>query len=105
MHASDPSCAACHSVFDGLGFAFENYDAIGRYRTMENGRPIDASGTLTDGSSAAGKPFTNALDLVQLLAGAEQTHRRFPRKLFQSCSRRDPLHGEELDLILARPPF
>jgi len=38
MHATNPACATCHKMFDGLGFAFENYDALGRYRTLDNGR-------------------------------------------------------------------
>jgi hypothetical protein len=49
QHRSNPVCAACHNVMDPLGFALENYDAIGRYRATEDGRPIDASGVTPDG--------------------------------------------------------
>lgn len=49
-HRSDPSCASCHSRMDPLGFALENYDAIGRWRTMDGKFPIDSSGTLPDGA-------------------------------------------------------
>ena len=41
-----PECAACHAMVDPIGFAFEFYDAIGRYRTLDNGVPIDASGNV-----------------------------------------------------------
>jgi len=46
VHMKEPSCAACHAVTDPPGFAFEFYDAIGRYRTMDNGGEIDASGSI-----------------------------------------------------------
>jgi len=49
-HRSDPSCAGCHSKIDPLGFALENYDAIGKWRTMDGKFPIDSSGTLPDGA-------------------------------------------------------
>jgi len=46
-HETNATCSACHTLMDPIGFGFENYDAIGRYRTMDGGKPIDASGTLT----------------------------------------------------------
>ncbi len=48
-HSSDPECAACHKRIDPLGFALENYDAIGRWREEENGAAVDASGILPNG--------------------------------------------------------
>ncbi len=53
-HRSNPVCASCHNVMDPVGFALENYDAIGRWRTEEDGIPIDASGALPDGSKFDG---------------------------------------------------
>ena len=50
IHVANPSCAACHNRLDPLGLSFENFDAIGRWRDLENGKPIDASGTLPGGS-------------------------------------------------------
>ena len=46
QHRSNPACFGCHSYMDPIGFALENYDAIGRWRTEENGVEIDASGTI-----------------------------------------------------------
>ena len=43
-------CASCHAQFDPLGFALENFDAVGRWRTTDDGVPIDVSGTFTDGT-------------------------------------------------------
>jgi hypothetical protein len=54
LHRSDPTCAACHDKMDPLGFGLENFDAIGRYRASEGRFPIDASGTLPDGTSFDG---------------------------------------------------
>jgi len=53
-HRTIPACASCHAMFDPLGFALENFDAVGRWRTSENGLPIDASGTFTDGTRFSG---------------------------------------------------
>ncbi|MBL8215563.1 MAG: DUF1592 domain-containing protein [Bryobacterales bacterium] len=49
-HRANPACAGCHNIMDPVGFAFENYDAIGRWRTVEEGQPIDTSGVLPDGT-------------------------------------------------------
>jgi hypothetical protein len=72
IHRSTASCAACHSKIDPLGFALENYDASGRFRTQESSRSqiyphvrdpkIDASGTLPDG-----RAFKNVRELNKLL--------------------------------------
>ena len=53
-HRANPACASCHRLMDPVGFAFENYDAVGRWRIADGGAPIDASGTLFDGSSFDG---------------------------------------------------
>jgi hypothetical protein len=45
-HVESPACGGCHSMMDPIGFGFENYDVGGRYRTMENGMPVDASGEI-----------------------------------------------------------
>jgi len=44
QHSSNPACSFCHQALDPVGFAMEDFDAIGRHRTTENGLPIDASG-------------------------------------------------------------
>jgi hypothetical protein len=53
-HVANPSCAACHNRLDPIGLAFENFDAIGRWRVEEGGKPIDASGTLPGGERLTG---------------------------------------------------
>jgi hypothetical protein len=54
QHRSDAVCAGCHRVMDPVGFALENFDAIGRWRTRDDGTTIDPSGTLFDGSMVDG---------------------------------------------------
>src|SRR5260221_4441794 len=55
QHRSNPACAACHTMIDPAGFALENFDAIGRWRTVdESFNPIDASWQLPDGTSFNG---------------------------------------------------
>ena len=55
MHRANPACASCHNLMDPVGFALENYDAIGRHRNAEeSGTPIDASGILPDGTKFQG---------------------------------------------------
>jgi hypothetical protein len=54
QHRANPVCASCHKVMDPLGFALENFDAVGAWRTSDEGAPIDASGQLADGSKVDG---------------------------------------------------
>jgi cytochrome c553 len=53
-HRANPACASCHQIMDPLGFAMENFDAVGGWRTLEAGRPVDASGAFTDGRAING---------------------------------------------------
>jgi hypothetical protein len=53
-HRANPACATCHKVMDPLGFALENFDAVGAWRTDDGGARIDASGQLADGSKVDG---------------------------------------------------
>jgi hypothetical protein len=53
-HRDKPACAGCHSFIDPPGFALENFDAVGRWRALEEGKPVDASGGLPDGSTFTG---------------------------------------------------
>lgn len=53
-HRAHAACAGCHRIMDPVGFALENYDAVGRWRTHEHDQPVDASGGLPDGSEFLG---------------------------------------------------
>ena len=66
QHRQDPGCASCHSVIDPLGFALENFDAIGGWRTVdESGRQVDASGSTLTGAKVEGLSGLRALLLEQ----------------------------------------
>jgi Protein of unknown function (DUF1592)/Protein of unknown function (DUF1588)/Protein of unknown function (DUF1587)/Protein of unknown function (DUF1585)/Protein of unknown function (DUF1595)/Ca-dependent carbohydrate-binding module xylan-binding len=54
IHRTNPACASCHTQMDAIGLALENYDAIGRWRADDDGKPIDVSGVLPDGSKFNG---------------------------------------------------
>jgi len=64
-HRRSPSCAVCHDRMDPLGFALENYDAIGAWRTTDLTHPIDASARLPDGTAFEGPAGLRALLLSQ----------------------------------------
>ncbi len=66
QHRTNPSCASCHSVIDPLGFALENFDAIGGWRTVdESGKPVDASGMTVSGAKVDGLSGLRAMLLEQ----------------------------------------
>lgn len=53
-HRANAACAGCHNLMDPIGFSLENYDAIGRWRKVEDGQAIDVAGGLPDGAKFAG---------------------------------------------------
>jgi hypothetical protein len=53
-HHANPSCNTCHQIFEPLGLALENFDAVGMWRTQDEGSPIDASGKIVDGTKVDG---------------------------------------------------
>jgi mono/diheme cytochrome c family protein len=77
LHRSKPECASCHRQMDPLGFALENYDAVGRWRSRDGGSPIDPSGELI-----GGRPFRDIRELKGLLASTAA--KRFARCLVEN---------------------
>ena len=79
---SAPLCASCHhGMINPAGFAFENYDAIGRWRDTENGVPINASDTYAFASGA--KSFKNAIEFSARLAESPEVHECYTRNWFK----------------------
>ncbi len=77
LHRSNPECASCHSQMDPMGFALENFDAVGRWRTTDGDFAIDASGELLGDRS-----FQDAAGLKQVLKSTET--RKFTRCLIEN---------------------
>ncbi len=67
-HRANPMCASCHTRMDPLGFALENYNAVGQWRTHDAGQPIDSSGALP-----SGKTFSGSAQLKAILADNRDT--------------------------------
>jgi mono/diheme cytochrome c family protein len=71
LHRKDPNCAVCHLQMDALGFGFEHFDAVGRWRDQDGKQPIDAGGQLPDGSK-----FSGSRELVAILKGRKDDFTR-----------------------------
>jgi hypothetical protein len=74
VHRTKPECSSCHALFDPLGFAFENFDAIGKFRATENGKPVDAHADITE-TTALNGTVKDALELVGKLAAADEVRK------------------------------
>ena len=53
-HRANPTCASCHRIMDPIGLALENFDLVGRWRDTDNGKPVDTSAMLIDGTPVRG---------------------------------------------------
>jgi hypothetical protein len=80
QHTSVAFCHSCHSSFDPMGDVFESYDAVGAYRTEENGIAIDSSGGIV-GTTSSDAQFGNAVEMVKALAASPEVHECFVRQV------------------------
>jgi hypothetical protein len=81
LQTSPKSCQMCHAMINSLGYTLEHFDAVGRFRKDEKGKPIDATGTYQTRSGDT-VTFTGARSLATYLAGSEETHSAFIQQLF-----------------------
>lgn len=81
-HAAEPLCAGCHRLLDPIGFGFEHYDGIGRFREMDNGVRVNAEGELRATLDADGA-FEGAIELSERLAGSADVHACITRQLLR----------------------
>lgn len=86
QHTADPSCKSCHQYIDDLGFGFEKFDAIGRHRDSENGKPIDSSGDMNDveglGTSTHA-PFDSLRGLSEVLVASKSGEACFAKQTYR----------------------
>jgi hypothetical protein len=120
-HRANPACASCHDLIDPVGFALENFDAVGRWREIEAGEPIDASGTLPDGSVIDGiegleegilrrpEMFVGTLveKLLTYALGRGIEHHDGPavRRIVTEAQRDDYRFSRLVTEIVSSPPF
>jgi hypothetical protein len=120
-HRASPACASCHRIMDPLGFALENFDATGAWRTRDNGSPIDASGELSDGTRVDGvvtlrealvaRPEAFARTAVEKLLvyalGRGLDHRDMPvvRRILRSAAAHDYRFSTLIVAIAESVPF
>jgi hypothetical protein len=81
-HTAEPSCKACHELMDPIGFVFESYDALGRYRDSDGDAPVDSSGWISGSEDADGE-LANARELAERLAASGQVRDCFATQVFR----------------------
>ncbi len=120
IHRDDPACRSCHQIIDPLGFALENFDRIGRWRTVDAGLPVDARGQLADGTPLTGIAdlsgwiaahpevlVTNVVERMLIYAlGRSIDHRDMPvvRSIVNAAAERDHRFSDlVLEVVRSRP--
>jgi Protein of unknown function (DUF1588)/Protein of unknown function (DUF1592) len=83
LQTSPKSCQMCHGMINPLGYSLEHFDAVGRFRSEEKGKPIDATGTYQTRTGEM-VTFKGARDLAKFLTGSEETHSAFVQQLFHN---------------------
>jgi hypothetical protein len=120
-HRANPMCSSCHTTMDPLGFALENYDAIGQWRTHDGTLPIDSSGALPDGKSFSGSAelktilssnrqafaecLTEKLLIYALGRGLEGYDRAATRKIVADLAANDYRFSSLINGIVESAPF
>ena len=86
QHSDDPFCSSCHTFIDPIGFGFERFDNVGRWRTEENGFPIPTDGDVTDVEGLGTEttsPFETLPQLGEILANSDAARRCFVTQVFR----------------------
>ena len=86
LKTSARDCAGCHVNINTPGFAFEHYDALGQWRTQENGVDIDSTGTIV--LSGKSTTFTDALGLIDAVAESSEARYSYARNWFRYAAQR-----------------
>jgi hypothetical protein len=104
LHRTKPECAACHALFDPLGFAFEKYDATGKFRTMESGKVIDTSSEISATMKLDGM-VKDAVEMAQKLATADEVRTCIARQWMRFGLGRDENADDDASLNAAMKGF
>jgi uncharacterized protein DUF1592/uncharacterized protein DUF1588/uncharacterized protein DUF1595/uncharacterized protein DUF1585 len=102
QHEVDPSCSGCHQLLDPIGFGFENYDTLGRYRARDAGKPVDASGNVV-GTRDMNGSFNGVAELAGKLAASSDVKECVARQWFRYALDRfeQPVDGCSMQSVLA----
>ena len=98
-----PTCGACHVPLDGVGYGLENYDAVGRWRTTDHGKPIDPTGTLTE--TDVDGAYSGGVGLATRIAQSDQVMSCVARQLFRFASGRPDEDDDQHSLSLLTERF
>lgn len=102
-HSANACAKGCHALMDPYGFAFEHYDGIGRFRTMDNGQPVDASGSASfDGVDHA---YTDATQLTQALATSDSVRSCFAKQWFRFALSRPDTEADGASIAAVSAAF
>ncbi len=82
QHASDAFCASCHNMIDPPGYSLENFDQVGRHRTMDGGKPVNTAGMMLDGGDVTGA-FASGGELLNKLAQSKDARGCFAQKYLE----------------------
>jgi hypothetical protein len=120
-HRANPACAGCHKMMDPIGFALENFDGIGKWRTKDGGQNVDASSQLTDGTKIAGvvdlrnallryspqfaRVVTEKLLTYALGRGVEYSDMPVVRAIVRDAARNDYRFSSLVEGIVNSEPF
>ncbi|WP_438021081.1 DUF1592 domain-containing protein [Sorangium sp. So ce315] len=104
QHASDSTCKGCHQLMDPIGFAFENFDSIGAFRTEEGGQVIDSSGEMFLSEDMDG-PFVGVRELAEKLADSAQVRECLATQWFRYAAGRFEGAGDDCSLGALRAGF
>ncbi len=92
MHTAPQGCNACHQLINPVGFGLESFDAAGQWRTMDNGKPVDASGTLAGTTSNAA--FDGPVAMVKAIAEQPEARRCYAQKWWRYAYGRSEAAGD-----------
>jgi hypothetical protein len=90
---TDVSCSACHGRINNAGFAFENYDAVGGWRDIDAGQPVNASGSFPFASGEV--PFKNGVEFSKAIATSQEARDCFTKQFLEYSLRRPVLASEQ----------
>ena len=99
------ACKGCHNSIDGVGFGLERYDAVGRFVSLDHGKPLTGRGIFPQTTDGPEKDFVGAKELGQLLAVSTQARECFVSHLHAALTDRDSNAAESVALDAARRKF